>query len=185
VNPAPTPAPSEAAKPPVPFRALFEAEFRYVWNSLRYLGVRPADVQDVGQEVFLTVHRRLAAGEVPRSTRSWVFSLCYHAASNYRRLARHRREVPTDPAPDAPDPASDAEARLARQQELARLAEALDALDLDRRAVLVMHDMDEVAMPEVAEALGIPLNTAYSRLRLARRDFVAAARRVGLHGGGK
>jgi RNA polymerase sigma-70 factor (ECF subfamily) len=165
------------------FRALFDAEFRYVWNTLRYLGVRPADVQDVGQEVFLTVHRKLSAGEVPRSTRSWLFSLCYHAASNYRQLARHRREAPDDGVPEAADSARDAEAHLAAHQESSRVAEVLDALDLDRRTVLVSHDMDEIPMPEIAEALGIPLNTAYSRLRLARRDFLAAARRKGLHRG--
>ena len=162
------------------FRALFDAEFRYVWNTLRYLGVRPADVQDIGQEVFLTVHRKLAAGEIPRSTRSWLFALCHNAASNYRQLARHRREAPTDQAPDRADSAKDIEAHLARHQESARVAEVLDALDLDRRTVLVSHDMDEIPMPEIAEAIGIPLNTAYSRLRLARRDFAAAARRKGL-----
>ncbi len=165
------------------FRALFDAEFRYVWNTLRYLGVRPADVQDVGQEVFLTVHRKLSAGEVPRSTRSWLFTLCYHAASNYRQLARHRREATTDEPPDRRDSAKDIEAQLAARQEGARVADVLDALDLDRRTVLVSHDMDEIPMPEIADALGIPLNTAYSRLRLARRDFAAAARRMGLNRG--
>ena len=165
------------------FRTLFDAEFRYVWNTLRYLGVRPADVQDIGQEVFLTVHRKLGEGEVPRSTRSWLFTLCYHAASNYRQLARHRRERPDDEAPDAPDSGKDAEAHLASHQESARVAAILDALELDRRTVLISHDMDGLPMPEIALALGIPLNTAYSRLRLARRDFIAAARRVGMTGG--
>jgi RNA polymerase sigma-70 factor (ECF subfamily) len=165
------------------FREFFDAEFRYVWNTLRYLGVRPADVQDIGQDVFLTVHRKLSAGEIPRSKRSWLFTLCYHAASNYRQLARHRREAPTEEAPDAPDSGKDVEAHLAAHQESARVAEVLDALDLDRRTVLVSHDMDEIPIPEIADALGIPLNTAYSRLRLARRDFVTAARRMGLERG--
>jgi RNA polymerase sigma-70 factor (ECF subfamily) len=190
VNPSPQVSPSPSAPLPASaelsafaFRALFDAEFRYVWNTLRYLGVRPADVQDVGQEVFLTVHKKLSAGEIPRSTRSWLFALCYHAASNYRQLARHRREAPTDEAPDAADSAKDIEAHLAKHQESARVAAVLDALDLDRRTVLVSHDMDEIPMPEIAEALGIPLNTAYSRLRLARRDFATAARRKGLERG--
>jgi len=165
------------------FRALFDSEFRYVWNTLRYLGVRPADVQDVGQEVFLTVHRLLSGGEVPRKTRPWLFAFCHNAASNYRQQARHRREAPSEDAPDPPDSAKGAEARVAAREESARVAEILDALDLDRRAVLVSHDMDEIAMPDVADALGIPLNTAYSRLRLARRDFLAAARRRGLERG--
>jgi RNA polymerase sigma-70 factor (ECF subfamily) len=146
--------------------------------------VRPSDVQDVGQEVFLTVHRKLREGEVPQKPRSWLFTLCYHAASNYRQLARHRRETQEDEAHDAPDDALGAEAHLVAHEESARVARILDSLELDRRTVLVSHDMDGIPMPEVALALGVPLNTAYSRLRLARRDFIAAARRAGVKGGG-
>ena len=58
------------------------------------------------------------------------------------------------------------------------LFEALETLDLERRAVIVMHDWDGEPMPEVARALGIPLNTAYSRLRLARQDLGVAVKRV-------
>jgi RNA polymerase sigma-70 factor (ECF subfamily) len=61
--------------------------------------------------------------------------------------------------------------------------EALDRLDFDRRVVLVMHDLDEISVPEIAAMLEIPLNTAYSRLRLARVDVVAAVRRRGERGG--
>jgi len=166
------------------FRALFDAEFRYVWNTLRYLGVRPSDVQDVGQEVFLTVYRKLSEGEVPRSPRAWLSALAYHAASNYRQLARHRREAPDEEANELPDPGKNAEAHLASHQEAARVTQVLDALDLERRTVLISHDMDGLPMPEIASALGIPLNTAYSRLRLARRDFMAAAQRAGMKRGG-
>lgn len=182
MNPSPVSPPVGASSDlsAFAFRAFFDAEFRYVWNTLRYLGVRPADVQDVGQDVFLTVHRKLAAGEVPRSTRSWLFAFCYHAASNYRQLAQHRREAVGEEPPDAPDSARDAEAHLAAHQEAARVATVLDGLDLDRRTVLVSHDMDGIPIPEIADALGIPVNTAYSRLRLARRDFLSAARRMGL-----
>jgi RNA polymerase sigma-70 factor, ECF subfamily len=185
VNPTPVTAPVAASADltQFAFRALFDAEFRYVWNTLRYLGVRPPDVQDVGQDVFLTVHRKLSAGEVPRSTRAWLFALCHSAASNYRQLARHRREALHEDVPDAPDSTRDAEAHLASHEESARVAAILDALELDRRTVLVSHDMDGIPVPELADALGIPLNTAYSRLRLARRDFVAAARRVGMNRG--
>src|SRR5580692_400743 len=88
VNPSPVQTATKATPDltAFAFRTLFDAEFRYVWNTLRYLGVRPADVQDVGQDVFLTVHRMLSAGEVPRNTRSWLFALCHNAASNYRQL---------------------------------------------------------------------------------------------------
>ena len=51
---------------------------------------------------------------------------------------------------------------------------ALDQLPMEQRAVFVLHELDEQSAPEVAEALGTPLNTVYSRLRLARERFRAA-----------
>jgi RNA polymerase sigma-70 factor (ECF subfamily) len=59
---------------------------------------------------------------------------------------------------------------------------ALETLELGRRAVFILHALDECPMPEVARALGLPLNTAYSRLRLARADLALAVRRLRLKG---
>jgi RNA polymerase sigma-70 factor (ECF subfamily) len=56
--------------------------------------------------------------------------------------------------------------------------EALDAIDLDRRAVFVLYEIDGVTMDEIARSLGIPVNTAYSRLRVARGEFAAAVKRL-------
>jgi RNA polymerase sigma-70 factor (ECF subfamily) len=75
------------------------------------------------------------------------------------------------------------EEAMAAQQDRALVARALGALDLDRRAVFVMHELEGQAVPEIARALAIPLNTAYSRLRLARRDFVDAVRSARSDGG--
>lgn len=169
------------------FRALFDAECSYVCHTLRRLGVRSGDVDDVAQEVFLVVHRQLDSGSIDlgRPMRPWLFGIAVRTVANYRRLARHRRErLEDDEAREVPDPSAGAldalEARRAREQVLA----ALDTLDLDRRAVLVMHDLDECPVPQIATALAIPLNTAYSRLRLARQDFARAVQRLAARTGG-
>ena len=178
VDPSPVVPPDDLSAPhrAAAFRRLFDAEVRYVWNTLRYLGVAAADLPDVSQEVFLTVYRLFEPDNPPRSLRSWLFSIAFHAASNHRRLTRHRHEVPSEEL-EAIDPALSADQQLAARQELTLVLAALDGLDLDRRAVLTMHDLYGHPMPEVATALAIPLNTAYSRLRLARQDFLAAVAR--------
>ncbi len=71
-----------------------------------------------------------------------------------------------------------AEGALVDAANRSLVAQALDTLDLDRRAVVVLHDVDEVSVPEIAAALGIPLNTAYSRLRLGREALSAAVKRL-------
>ena len=56
------------------FRAMFDGELRYVWNSLRYLGVRPDDLADVAHEVFLQVIRHLDEYDADRPVRPWLFA---------------------------------------------------------------------------------------------------------------
>jgi RNA polymerase sigma-70 factor (ECF subfamily) len=159
------------------FRHVFEAHFSYVWNVLRRLGVAERDLEDLGQHVFLQVHTQLSNFDTRRPIRPWLFSFAYHAASNYRALARHRMEL-SIVAPEAVDskPAADEQMITLQELELAELA--LAQVALDRRAVLLLHEVEGHGMPEIAESLGIPLNTAYSRLRLARQEYEQAVRRL-------
>jgi RNA polymerase sigma-70 factor (ECF subfamily) len=181
-QPSSGPRPVLTPSPPA-FRALFEAEFTYVFNTLRRLGVRESDLEDVTHEVFITVHRLLPEFDPARPLRPWLFGVAFRVASDYRRLARNTREVPEDPVPEPIDGALPADEQIASAQARRLVIEALDDLELNRRAVLVLHDIDGQAIPQIAEVLGIPLNTAYSRLRLAREEFRAAVQRGRLRRG--
>ncbi len=159
------------------FPAIYAAEFGYVWNALRRLGVQERDLEDLCHDVFVVVFRNFGAYDTRRPIRPWLFGISFRVASDYRRSARYRREIPgTTREPTCPAPRAD-EVMLRRERQRL-VALALDGLDLDRRAVFVMHEIDGHVMPDIAAALGIPVNTAYSRLRLARADFAAAVQRV-------
>jgi RNA polymerase sigma-70 factor (ECF subfamily) len=164
---------------PSDFGTLFQEHFRYVWNSLRHLGVRASDVEDLTHQVFLRVYERFDECDQSRPLRPWLFAFAFRVASAHRRLARHRLEV-TGMTADAPACDTGADDVLIQREECALALKALEHVELERRAVFILHDLDEVPMPEVAASLGIPLNTAYSRLRLARQEFNAAARRLRL-----
>jgi RNA polymerase sigma-70 factor, ECF subfamily len=164
----------------VDFRALYDDHVDFVWRNLRRLGVAEADVDDRTQEVFVVAHRRIADFEERgHGPRAWLYQIVLRIASESRR---HRRRHPVDSdggvaeafLRDASDPATDAEAR----QSLSRLDLALGQLDDDKRAVLVLHDVEEMTAPEIAEATGVPLNTVYSRLRLARQRLEEILRRT-------
>ncbi len=169
------------------FRVLFEREVSYVWHTLSRLGVRPDDVRDQAQEVFVVVHRLLPSFDTARPVRPWLFGIALRVASGYRAKAKHRvtQELAEDVVSEAPLP----DDQLEDVQKRALVLRALDRVELDRRAVLILVDLDGRPVPEVAEHLGIPLNTAYSRLRLARAEFTEAARRLAAarpsHGGGQ
>lgn len=159
------------------FRLVFETECAFVWNTLRRLGIPDRDADDAAQDVFVVVHRHLADYDPSRPLRPWLFGICYRVAIAHRRRARTTREK-LDEVSDVPDSTRGADEQLAKEQDKDLVRRALDALDIDRRAIIVMHEYEGYAVPQIAETLGIPLNTAYSRLRLAREQFVAAVRRL-------
>jgi RNA polymerase sigma-70 factor (ECF subfamily) len=163
------------------FRSIFDANAGYVSVSLGRLGIAPGDRDDLVSEVFVRVHRALGAYDPDRPLRPWLFAFAARVASEHRRLARHRREVLGEVA-DVPSMAPSADLLLERDEQKRLVNEALEALDHDKRAVFVLHDLDETPVPEIARALGIAEGTAYSRLRAARAEFTAVVRRAQLGG---
>jgi len=159
------------------FRALFDDNFAYVWHSLARLGVAERDLEDVAHEVFLAVHAKLDQYDVARPLRPWLFAFAAGSAADYRRLARHRMDLVADHA-DAPSDAATGDDVLALRERHALVDAALAEVDDEKRAVLILHELDECPIPEVAVALGIPEGTAYSRLRVGREQFGAAVRRI-------
>ncbi len=147
------------------FERVFTEEAAYVGRTLRYLGVHDAHVEDLAQEVFLVVHRRLSEFD-GGSLRAWVRQICVHTASNYRRSIRRRPEDAVA-EPDSAIPAPQHEEAESAQVR-GRLLHALDALPDDQRAVFVLFEIEGLTMSETAVAAGCPLQTAYSRLYSAR-----------------
>jgi RNA polymerase sigma-70 factor (ECF subfamily) len=157
------------------FRKLFESNFTYVWNALRRLGIRHADREDLANEVFVRVYRALDAFDPSRPARPWLFAFAFRVASDHRKLARHRLEVALEPVEGRL--AAPGDESLERAEQRALVQAALEHVDLEKRAVLILHDLEEEPIPEVARTLSIPEGTAYSRLRAAREQFTAAIRR--------
>lgn len=164
--------------PAVPSLAeIFREYAPFVWRGLRRLGVPESDVEDVCQEVFVVVHRKLGDFEGRSSLRTWIYGICARTASDYRRSGRVRREVVTDAPPEAAHEGGQHDA-LALKQARAALDRILDDLDDDKRSVFVLYEIEELTMAEVAEALGCPLQTAYSRLHAARKLVEAGVARA-------
>jgi RNA polymerase sigma-70 factor (ECF subfamily) len=171
-----------ATDEPPDFTAIFDQHFDYVWFTLRRLGVESRDLDDLAHDVFIQVYQHLDRYDSARPLRPWLFGFACRLASDYRRLARHRRERLDEPR-DGVDAAPSAAERMVTRQMLDLAWTALEQLDLDRRSILVLHDVEGYSIPEVAEVVGIPLNTAYSRLRLARDQFAKAVQRLRLQRG--
>lgn len=158
--------------------AVFRAHHDFVWSSARRLGCPPGSVDDAVQEVFLIAARKLDELRQPAALRSWLFRTTMHVVRNHRRSHRRREDRHALVGRDAPDHTPDPSRRYEAAAELLVL---LDQLDEDRRAVFVLTAFEQWTAPEIAAALGIKLNTVYSRLRSARelleRAVLARGRR--------
>jgi RNA polymerase sigma-70 factor (ECF subfamily) len=151
---------------------------RFVWRNLRRMGVHDSSLEDAVQDVFLVVHRRLAEFEARSQIRTWLFGIVLRVAQLHRRTARRRQAHLVEVNPFELDAASPVDQEgpaelIAQRQAGALLRRLLDEMDHDKRAILVMVEMEEMSVREAAEALGINLNTAYSRLHAARALFDA------------
>jgi RNA polymerase sigma-70 factor (ECF subfamily) len=167
---------------------VFSAHHAYVLHSLRRLGVPERDLEDVAHDTFIVVHRKLAEYDPARPLKPFLFGIAFRVALDYRRRARHRYERTFDAdslnqVTDAPTNARSPEQQLHVSQAQQLAVAALRQLEPERSAVLVMMDIDACTAPEVAATLEVPLNTVYSRLRLARAEFADAVKRLQTSGG--
>ena len=185
-GPPPVPPRAAAAAPdpaagadtaPLDVATIYDQHVDFVWRSLRRLGVPDRLVDDAVQDVFIVVHRRLAEFEGRSALRSWLFGIARRVAHDHRR--RIGRKERTEELPEAvldptgATPAGDVE----RAQAVRVLHAILESLDDDKREVFILAELEQMTVPEIATALGVNLNTIYSRLRAARQAFEQAVAR--------
>ena len=175
----PGPNPESASQDVPPFKVVYQEYFDFVWTSARRLGIQPSGMDDLIQEVFLVIHSKLHTVEKRSSLRSWIYSVVRRTASNHRRARRAHADASSGPPGDGealsrePTPLENTE----RNAGFQLLMSLLDQLEEPKREIFSLVDVEDLSVPEAAELLGIPLNTAYSRLRVARQNFELALAR--------
>jgi len=175
-------SPGRAQAPEVPateasaldFEQVYETHFDFVWRSLRLLGVGAELVEDAAQDTFSVVSRQLAQFEGRSSLRTWLFAILQRVAANHRRTQRRklRQLEPLVEAVASKEPTPHAHAEAAEVIDV--IQSYSSSLDPERRAVFVLALLEELPAPEVAQALGIPVNTVYSRVRSLREGLSRA-----------
>lgn len=159
------------------FEELYAAQFDFAWRLARRLGVGPPATDDVLQDAFLVAYRRLDRLDPEASARAWIASIVVNVIRDHRRSFRRRGEsveLPEALASDRGDP-HDA---LERTEAVAMLDQVLHRMNDDRREVFVLAECEQLTAPQIASALEIPVNTVYSRCRLAREEFNAIVARL-------
>ncbi|MCR9162543.1 MAG: RNA polymerase sigma factor [Nannocystaceae bacterium] len=159
--------------------ALYRQHHGFVWSSLLRLGVPGSCVDDACQDVFLIVFRRLADFEGRSEIRTWLFAIARRVAFRHRRGAQ-RAERKVKALAAEPRRLISLEELFEKRRAAELVLEAMDALDEDKRAAIVMHVLEGMSGPQVAETLGLPVDTAYSRIKAGRRVLRARLSALGI-----
>jgi RNA polymerase sigma-70 factor (ECF subfamily) len=179
VAPQDGPAERSGTAPP-DLAAVYEAHFRYVWRCLRSLGAPDAHLDDALQDVFIVVQRRLPEFDGGAQLRTWLYAIALRVARKYRE--RVRREPASLEAARESQPElvleQSGEGAALQNERLALAHAALGALPDEQREVFVLSRVEQMSAPEIAEIVGVPLNTVYSRLRAGRLAFTAEVQRL-------
>lgn len=174
-----------APAPPWTFDAVYEEHFAFVWRTVRRLGVVDSAAEDVTQEAFLVVHRRLASFGGKSAMKSWLFAIVVRVVSDARRSLRRKPANLGGQARSSEDIESVADSLAKGPHESAAKAEAvrslhvlLDAMPDEQRQVFILSELEQLSAVDIAAAVGANVNTVYSRLRAARLQFERALARL-------
>jgi RNA polymerase sigma-70 factor (ECF subfamily) len=155
---------------PLVFADVYAEHFPFVYRVVARL-VGSGDSEDLVQEVFVVVHRRLHEFRGDARLTSWLFRIAYLTVGAHVRRERLRRRVREvfgrEPEPSVPHPSEELE-------RARRVRAALERLSFEERSALVLFEVAGLSGAEIAEALGVPSGTIFRRLHDARRAFAAA-----------
>jgi RNA polymerase sigma-70 factor (ECF subfamily) len=166
------------------FEDVYREHFAFAWRTVRRMSVRAGSVDDVVQDAFVVVHRRLGDYDPRMSLRGWLYGILVRVVADHRRRARRKDSRCTSIDDDergterfastAPPPSEGVE----HGEALALLERILEDLSPEHREVLVLSRLEEMNVPEIAQAIGANVNTVYSRLRAASERFDALYTRL-------
>ncbi|HEY3256992.1 MAG TPA: sigma-70 family RNA polymerase sigma factor [Polyangiaceae bacterium] len=170
-------SPTSAARA-LDLRALFTKHYGSIWRLLRRLGVRSAQLDDTTQEVFWVAARR--AGDIQAgSEHSFLYGVALRVAAQEAKKQRAAEPLADlEAVPRLIDLGPSPEEQMLHRQARELLDEVLDALPPELRAVFVLFELEGLEVREIAALQEVPLGTASSRLRRAREEFSAIAKRV-------
>ena len=158
---------------------LFEAYRAKVRRHILSIVHDPDEADDLTQEVFLQAHRKLASLRDPDAVVAWLYRIATHACyDRFRKWGRQPTLSPLDASghADAGPPAGGGnEPSLGRVMEQAEMSSCvrgyLDKLPADYRTVILLHDLEGLTNVEIAETLGVSLDTVKIRVHRARRKL--------------
>ena len=159
------------------FASLYDAHFAFVWRLAASSRVPSSHLDDVVQETFLVIHRKLPTFEGRSSLRTWIASITRNTAQEFLRRKRHHL-LGTEVDPDSSASASLTPAEQLEAHTAAQLLDAfLDELPEEQRDVFILAEVEQMTVNEIGGVLDVNPNTVRTRLAAARKGVQASLAR--------
>lgn len=150
---------------------LYRDNKNYVHQALLRYGVPNRDCADQVHEVFIVVARNLSTYRREGVVTTWLHGIARRVAAAYRRKAQTRREVLTDTPRYAARSQDCPFESLARAQARRWVVQIFAGMTTEQRTAYQLFEVQGLTGQEIADQLGVPLQTVFSRLRRARRVY--------------
>jgi RNA polymerase sigma-70 factor (ECF subfamily) len=161
----------EASAVRLTFRQVYDTYFGFVWRAVANRGVPAAAMDDVVQEVFLVVHRKLPDFEGRSTVRTWLSGVVRRVVADHVKKRGNRaagdENVDDHPLKSDEDPAAELERRAAA----ALVDQLLEKMSAVQREVFVLYELEQLTTREIAELTRTNENTVQTRLKAARKAF--------------
>lgn len=158
-----------SGSPALDWRAFHDANHDLIWRLLVRFGAPPGEIEDLTQEVFVVVHRKLPSFRGQARLSTWLFSICRRVAAGARRRDRFRRLALQLLGLEPPRQTTPA---LGAHRDLERLLSRVSEI---KRVTFLLHEVDGMSPAEIAALVGCPEATVWSRLRQTWKDLERSA----------
>ena len=162
------------------WRVLHRDHAADVYRLARRFVYSDTEAEEVTQEVFIAAYRYIERFRGQARLKTWLYRITVNRALKRRRWWRRRREIGEESLPIQEATVPGPEQRVIGRDQLRRLWQCLEKLEVRKRTVLVLHELEGLDTREIAEVLDCPRSTVLTRLARARADLVALAGRAGL-----
>ncbi len=159
------------------WRELYDAHFDFVYRVARRLGTPEGEVEDVVHDVFVVVYNKLDQFEGGKLT-TWLYRITANIVSGKHRKRRVRKAFESLKLWVGAAPPESPERSAERRSASAAVERILERMSPKKREVFVLFELEAIPGEQIAEQLGCPLGTVWTRLHHARKEFLKVAKRL-------
>ena len=162
------------------FETIYRAYSGFVYNVAYRVTNDASDAQEITQDVFLTIYRKLKSFQFKSSFRTWTYRITINLAINHAKKKSKEKDLKVDYDENMElrtfvDPANET---IDRDHQKKLVSVMLAALNPDQRVCLVLRDFEGLNYEEIAKTLKIKTNTVRSRLKRARERLLSLSKEV-------